>query len=75
MSHGNIDVLVLSFMCTSLAETTQQVAVLQNVVPVQMYLFSCGMAFDCKNSVCLSGLLNMHHWQLLNSYFVHIFHK
>jgi hypothetical protein len=29
MSHGNIDVLVLSFMYTSLAETIQQVAVLQ----------------------------------------------
>ena len=40
-----------------------------------MYLFSCGMAFDCKNSVCLSSLLNMHHWQFLNSYFVHKFHK
>lgn len=29
MSDVNIDVLVLSFMYTSLAETTQQVAVLQ----------------------------------------------
>jgi len=66
MSHVNINISLLSFIYTSLAETTQQVAPLQQ---------SCGMAFDCKNSLLLSSLLNMHHWQFLNSYFVHKFCK
>jgi len=66
MSHVNVDVSLSRFTYTLWAETTQQVALLQQ---------SCGMAFDCKNSVRLSSLFSMHHWQFLNSYFVHTFCK